>query len=99
TSPFPQPFSPRDSRGICAEGPGFPDRKGCAPTSGNGETLFSKRQHGERLISRDAGEPLDELINGGTGFEVFEQRSNRNASVPKAPCSAQCIRRALHGVA
>jgi hypothetical protein len=33
------------------------------------------------------------------GFEVLEQSSNRNASVPKAPRSAQCIRRALHRVA
>jgi hypothetical protein len=41
------------------------------------------------LLSTDRREPFQELVSGRSLVEVLEQRGNRQACAPKAPCPAK----------
>src|SRR5216684_6357097 len=49
------------------------------------EAVLGMREHSSDLLSRDAGKPLHELINGGARFQVFEECPYGYASSPKNP--------------
>lgn len=56
-------------------------------------------ENGVNLVSRDAGEPLQELINRGAAFEILKERAHRNARATKYPGSAEDSGISLHDLA
>ncbi len=63
------------------------------------EALLGMREHPSDLLGRDAGKPLQELINGGAGFQVFEECSSGYASSPKNPRATYLTLDALNSLA
>ena len=55
------------------------------------EALLGMRKNGHDLFRGDSGKPFQELIDGGAGFEILEERPNRYAGSPKNPCAAYLI--------
>ena len=56
-----------------------------------GQALLGMCEHGNHLIKSHAGKPFQELINGGTCFQVFEECPNGHASSPKNPRAAHFV--------
>jgi hypothetical protein len=57
---------------------------------------FQNRLH---LVPRESIENFDNLINGQTVFQVFENSRHRDPRSSKDPSSADSSRHALHGIA
>ena len=51
------------------------------------------------LLTGDAGEPGEEVIHAGTGFEVLEERLDRYTRALEDPRAANFARNPLHGTA
>ena len=63
------------------------------------EALLGMSEHPSDLLSRHAGKPLQELINGGACFQVFEECPNGHASSPKNPRATYLALDALNSLA
>jgi hypothetical protein len=50
-----------------------------------GEAPGGVLEHRLNLLARDAGEPVEELVDGGAGFEILEQRLHRHAGSLEEP--------------
>src|SRR6266404_2308031 len=60
------------------------------------EALLGVLKNGDDLLWSYARKPLQELIDGGTRFQVFEKRSHGYAGSAKNPGPADSVFRTLH---
>src|ERR1700739_4871833 len=70
--------------------------EGLAGQRGSVEAAGGKLKHLVDLFARNV-ELLDDFVDRGAGFEVFEDSGDRHARVAKHPCTAQAIRNTFHG--
>jgi len=52
------------------------------------KALFGVLEHGRNLLTRDAREPFQELVNGRASFKILEKSTHRHARTfenPRAP--------------
>ena len=57
------------------------------------KTLFGVFQHSHELFSRDAREPIQELVDRCARFQILKQRAHRYSAVledPRATDSVSC---------
>ena len=62
-----------------------------AQPSGGRQTVFSVGEDGQDLIARDAGEPLQEVVDGGARFQVLEQGAHGDARLFEDPGAADPV--------
>lgn len=66
--------------------------------SGDLNASSSVLEYGVNLLARDSRKPFQELNDGGTAFEILEQRAHWNPGATKHPCPAELLRIALDGL-
>lgn len=55
------------------------------------KTLFSVLEHGRNLLTRDAREPFQELVNGGASLKILEKSTHRHARTFENPRATDLI--------